>query len=452
MGVDNPLLVNTPPRDDAWVETKPTVMAWFGLGVLVLLAFVSFLDRQVIALMVGPIEHALHITDTHIGLLQGAAFGLVSPFFAIPLGYAADRYSRRWVIFWGVTFWAVAAMLSGLAHSFDTLMAARVGVGIGEAAVGPAAASLLSDMFPKRRLATVFSIYGSGTILGSAGALAISGAVMAWAGGGVNAPILGHLDAWQIAFIVTGAPAAVLALLVFLVPEPPRARKQADGKAVVQVRWAEVWAFVRENGAYLTVYIAGQSCLLIVTWAGLAWLPVIMERTYALTSVEVGSMLGAFIVLLGFPGQLFNGAVVDRMFVRHDDAHLRYYAFAAIIVTISGILGPFAPSALLYLVITAPVKALLNFAGVFSAALQIVTPARLRGRVTALAGVVTGVVGSTFGPSIVAFFTDAVFHDKAKVIWSLALTTAIFIPLAGIIFACGLKPMREAVRRERARG
>src|SRR5690606_5737521 len=161
-----------------------------GLGSPLRLAFVAFLDRQIISLMVGMIKADLGLNDGHIGILQGAAFGLAYPLFAVPLGYAADRWSRRWVIFFGVLFWSIAAVASGLAGSFDPLPAARVGVGIGDAALQPAAASLISDIFPRKRLATAFSIFSTGSLMGSAGALAIGGAVITWAGNGVDFPVL----------------------------------------------------------------------------------------------------------------------------------------------------------------------------------------------------------------------------------------------------------------------
>jgi len=428
----------------------PGTMAYVGLAILVMLAFVSFLDRQIIALMVSPMERDLHIKDAEIGLLQGPAFALMYPLFAVPIGYAADRYSRRWVIFWSVTLWALAAMGSGLANSYSVLFAARAGVGLGEAAVQPAVASLLSDIFPRRRLATVFSIYGSGSILGSAGALAIGGAVISMAKGGLDVPVLGHLEAWQIAFIVTGAPAALLACAIFLVPEPPRRRSDAPGAAAAAPSWGEVFVFVRARWLYLFCYVIGQSLLILVTLGVWTWQPVVMERSYGWTPLQIGSALGIFTVAFGFTGQLSNGLIVDRLFVKHRDAHLRYYLIASPIIVACGCLAALAPNVLTYLLILGPMKFLLNFAGVFIAALQVATPARLRGRLTALSTVITQVLGYSLGPWVVAVFTDHLFHDPNKVIWSSALTTALAVPLAAVCFAVGLKPMREAVAAETA--
>ncbi len=450
--MDSVITSPTAAELDAGVS-RPTIMAWVGLGILLLLGFVAFLDRQIISLMVGMIKADLKITDSHIGILQGAAFGLAYPLFALPLGYAADRYSRRWVIFLGIILWSIAAMLSGLAMGFSTLLAARIGVGIGEAALGPAAFSLLSDIFPRRRLATVMSIYSCGSLLGAAGALAIGGAVIHWAAHGMTLPLAGHLAAWQIAFIVTGFPASVVAVLVFLIPEPPRPPRPARvaGQKPSAADWGEVITFVRDNAAFLTCYVLGFSSLLLATWASLAWLPAILQRSYGWSVMQVGASLGLFTAVVGLPGQLTNGLVVDRMFSRSSrDAHLRYYVFASVVAAVCGILAPFAATAWLYLAITAPQKFLMNYGGVQAATLQIVTPSALRGRISAVTGVVSSVLGGTFGPSVVAFFTDHVFHDDAKVAYSLALTNLIFLPLAALLFWLGMKPMRAAVDRMNA--
>src|SRR5690606_2253083 len=210
--------------------------------------------------------------------------------FAVPLGYAADRYSRRWVIFFGVLFWSVAAVASGLAGSFDTLLAARIGVGIGEAALQPAAASLISDIFPRKRLATAFSIYSTGSLMGSAGALAIGGAVITWAGTGVDFPLLGHLAPWQVAFVVTGLPATVCASLGFAIPEPSRRRAKAGAGGAAP--WSEVFALIRRNWLFLACYLGGFSSLLLVTWGALGWMPAILERVYGWSIAQVGATLG----------------------------------------------------------------------------------------------------------------------------------------------------------------
>jgi len=270
--------------------------------------------------------------------------------------------------------------------------------------------------------------------------------VIEWAKAGMDVPVFGHLASWQVAFIVTGAPALLLAFLVFFVPEGARGRPKGRPAAAP---WSDVFAFARLNWVFLTCYTAGQMLLYSLAVASLSWLPEIMRRTYHWTAVELGAQLALWTVLFGFFGQLANGLVVDRLFRKWDDAHMRYFVVGSLLIALSGLIAPFAPTALFYLAIMGPGKYLLNFTGVFSAALQVATPPGLRGRMTALTSVVFITIGSIAGPSMVAFFTDAVFHDKAKAVWSLAITFGICAPLAAVLLAISLKPMREAVQRER---
>jgi len=425
--------------------------AWIGLAILLCVTFLGFLDRQIISLMVKPIKADLLLTDSQVGVLQGAAFGIALLIFALPFGYLADRFSRRLVLCLGVTIWSLAAAAGGLSDSMNTLMAARIGVAIGEAALGPTANSMIGDMFPRHKLGTVFGIFSCGTILGGAAALGIGGAVLTWASDGMTVPLLGHLAAWQIALIVTGLPGLLVAVMVLFIAEPKGA-KRTDGAVQAQAPWSEVFAFLRENRAYLTCYIMGFGLLYLATTAQLAWLPTVLQRTYGWTIGQTGAALGIFTAVFGIGGQLVNGMSVDRMLSKgRKDAHLRYYAMGALVISLCAIVAPFSPNALIFLALYAPIKFFMNFAAVQHAALQLITPSALRGRVTAVMLVIYGLIGGIAGPSITAFYTDYVFRDEAKLIYSLSLTFLTVAPIACILFIIGLKPMREAVIRAEAR-
>ncbi len=172
----------------------PARTRWTAVAVLLLLYGLAFLDRQVVSLMVGPIKHDLAISDVQIGLLQGVSFAVLYAAFGVPLGLAADRLSRRWVIFCGVFTWAVATTLSGLAHNFGQLLVARVFVGMGEGALAPAGYSIIADMFPKAKLTSALSVYSVGALIGAGASLALGGVVLQHATGGGMVPILGHLS------------------------------------------------------------------------------------------------------------------------------------------------------------------------------------------------------------------------------------------------------------------
>jgi MFS family permease len=152
--------------------------AWYVVFVLMVCYTLSFIDRQILSLLVAPIKRDLGISDTKIGLLQGLAFALFYTLLGFPLGWIADRYSRRNLVAAGVFFWSLMTALCSLAASFSSLFLARMGVGVGEATLGPSAFSLISDYFPKERLGGALSVYSMGIFIGSGLALIVGGTVV----------------------------------------------------------------------------------------------------------------------------------------------------------------------------------------------------------------------------------------------------------------------------------
>jgi MFS family permease len=195
----------------------------YTLGVLVLVYVFNFLDRQIVSILAERIKADLGVSDAQIGFLYGTAFAVFYAVFGIPLGRLADVWDRRRLIAIGLAFWSVATALSGMARNFGQLAAARIGVGIGEASASPAAFSLLSDLFPAARRATVLAIYSSGIYLGAGLGLGVGGLVVdrwdaAYPGGAAPFGLAG----WQVAFLVVGLPGVLLAVWVATLREPVR--------------------------------------------------------------------------------------------------------------------------------------------------------------------------------------------------------------------------------------
>jgi MFS family permease len=141
--------------------------AWYVVLALTAIYMLSYMDRQILSLLVGPMKRDLGISDTRVGLLQGLAFGLFYTFMGLPLGRIADRRSRRGLIALGVVFWSFFTSLSSVARSFWLLFLTRMGVGVGEASLSPAAYSLIADYFPGERLGVAISVYYMGVFFGS---------------------------------------------------------------------------------------------------------------------------------------------------------------------------------------------------------------------------------------------------------------------------------------------
>src|SRR6201996_7035872 len=178
--------------------------AWTVVAILVATAVLSYTDRQVLSLLVDPIRADLGISDTQISLLLGTAFAVVYGFAGIPLGFLADRTSRRNLIFGGVLVWSIGTLACGFSRSFGELFAARIVVGLGEAVLSPAAISLISDYFPPSRRGTAVGFFLSGIAMGIGAAILTGGGVLHVVELGVLAGT--PLTGWRLVLLLIGAP------------------------------------------------------------------------------------------------------------------------------------------------------------------------------------------------------------------------------------------------------
>lgn len=435
--------VDPPPQqsavDAASSDVFPSPRAgWRAVFALLALYGLAMLDRQVLSLMVGMIRTDLDVTDFQVGLLQGLSFALMFCLCGLPLGYAVDRFPRRWIILIGVLVWALATTASGFAATYGQLFVARMFVGIGEAALGPAAFSILSDLFPPRKLTFALSIYSIGSLIGNAIAFGLSGWVIQHAA--TNAALLEGFRPWQAVFVLVGAPGLLLAFVVFLFPEPER-----RGQGRQQGSWGDLGRFMAKRWRFFVGHLGGFSCMMTIAYANLGWVPTFLVRRFGWTIAEVGATLAVYQLLVGICCFLTSGRIIDWLWRRgHSDAHLRFYAFGTIAVTICGSLAFRSTVPGVYFTLIAVTALWTNLAAIAPAALQIVTPNELRGRVSAIYLLVTGLIGMTAGPAIVSALTDFAFHDDQKLHLSLSTTMMVIGPLAGLFFWFGMRPMRDA--------
>ena len=424
-------------------------IAWTTVGVLLVMAMLSYLDRQIMSLMVDPIRADLGISDFQMGLLQGLAFGLFYAIFGLVMGWLVDRFQRRWVIYLGVTGWSLATAACGLAGSFWQLLGARFAVGIGEASLSPAASSMIADLFPRHRLALAFSVFGIGTALGGALALALGGVVIEHLNSAPRfvLPLLGTMKSWQMIFIFVGLPGLLVALLALALPEPVRGLGSAKPAIAAATDNRAVVAFLVAHRRYFTCHFLGFGMIAILAFGWAAWTPVMVMRHFGRSVGTVGPLLGMVMVAANLPGFLWSGWIADRWFRRGTtDAHLRYYAYT---LGGAGVLAAlafqFVNGLPLFLLLYGIAAFFLPFTGPAGGHLQIVTPPQFRGRVSALFGLVFTLVGMCLGPPVVGFINDFVFHDPARVNSSLAILSLGASLIGSALFAFGLKPARAAV-------
>lgn len=420
-----------------------------GRGALVVILLLgastlSFVDRQILSLFVEPLRRSLQISDLQISLLQGVAFAIFYAMAGLPIGYLVDRGSRRLIIISGVVFWSLMTVLCGFATGFLGLFVARMGVGLGEAALGPAAWSILADYFPPERLPLVLSIFGIGTSVGAGLSFIVGGLVSQWAAG--PPLVIGGqaFEPWQIGFIVVGLPGFLLAVLLAIgMPEPPRRNRTVSTAPPV----SHALGFLKRRRQLALGLAAGISCLTAVAYAGLAWLPTWFVRHYGWTASKAGATLGTLIIVAGTAGVVCGGLLAMALQRRgHADAPLRAAAIISMAAFPTGVavfLMPTAGAATAALAVYVFVAS--SFPGLGPSAVQQVTPNELRGQMSALMLMSTNLIGIALGPLFVAVLTTLVFQSDSSLGNSLAITIAIFSIVGAWSLWRVLPAMRAAV-------
>lgn len=426
------------------------------LLILLLLAYIlSFIDRYILAILVGPIRAEFEISDFQFSILHGWAFTMFYIVLGLPIAWLADRYNRRNIVSAGVFLWSLMTAACGFANQFFTLFLARIGVGVGEAALSPAAYSMLSDAYPPTRLRWATSIYAAGITLGSGTAFMVGGWVYEQflLIAPLSLPSLGwEFKAWQLTFVAVGLPGILIALLLLCMAEPKRqqsiAGRDASKRASSQTTWAEVKRHLSKYRSAYTGLIGGLSMMSIMGYGTLTWYPEFLFRTYGLGKAEAGAWLGSFFIIAGtagtFSGPWFAGLLQARGW---SDANMRLVCWVALILIVPSVAAPMMPSHTLALALLAPIIFIFyTHFGVAMAALQLITPNGMRAQVSALLLFMTNLFGLALGGSFIAFFTDFVFRGDQYLYRSLAVSALLIYPLAALLIARGLPQYRQALR------
>lgn len=428
-------------RDDGLVAKG----AWWTVGVLTLLHSVSMLDRQVFNLLVDPIGKSLQINDFQLSLLSGFAFAVFYATFGIVFGWATDRLDRRGIVFVGVAFWSVATAACGLARNFWQFAFARFSVGAGEAALNPAAYSIISDLFPRARLSLAISIFTTGVMIGGIASKLFAATLMAiLPDEGLVLPVLGHQEPWRIVFLALGLPGVLLAFLVWTFREPVRRQRMRDAGAA---KAGAAFRFMKQRSGFYGWYFVGSALSAAANYAFAAWSPAFLMRTYNLTVSEVGFLMAPLMIVPQIGGLLLAGWLADRFFsAGRKDIHLR---MIMVMGCVKAVIVVIAMTMHLPLLVTIGLLGLATFfsgfAGIAPAVLQLVTPNQYRGQVSASHLFVSTLIGMGFGPMIAGALTTFVFQDQAKVGWAIAVTFAAMQPFVLLALWRALRGVRAQV-------
>jgi MFS family permease len=415
--------------------------AWWMLAVLLFFNILSFTDRYVMTMLVEPMKADLHASDVKMSLVLGPAFAILYGVSALPLGWLADRYPRRLVIYFGVTLWSLAATATGLARTFVTLLLARTVMGVGEASLTPSAYPLLADSFPRNRLTLALSIYQMGVKIGSAVAFSVGAVAIALAAkyGPFHIPGYGELASWQAVLAIIGAPGVMFALLAFTFSEPQR-------RAATESPSVPIGQFLRQNRALLALMAVGFCLVSMCAFSYSSWIPSYMTREFGWKPTRYGPAL-ALINLIAAVAMVAKGWIVDWLFGRGmKDAHLRFYSWLVGLAVPVGLLTFSGISPTIFLVAYGVLQAIaIEYIVYLGATLQLITPDALRGRVTGGFMAAFTAVGMGAGPSVVAVLTDHAFGDEKMLGSSLMTVTLVFLSLAFVCLRLALRHVAALV-------
>lgn len=426
------------------VDARPggrMASAWWTVAALMLLYVVSYLDRTIVTLLVEDIKRDLSLNDLEISIFMGPAYAVSYAIFGLGFGWAADRFSRRWVIFTGLTIWSFAASACGLAQNLIHLILARLGVGAGESALSPAGYAMISDSFPKERLTFAMSVFVMGSVIGSALSMGIGGLLIAIIPEhGLVVGNWGPIAAWRVVLLVTGVPCLLVSWIVFTLREKPR----GPATATVPLPAGAVWRQMRGNARFYGGHFIGFSLNSLCGSALVAWIPAYMSRRYGWNAADIGLTLALVMSVATVSGLLLSGAAVDWWFRRgRRDAHLIVFAItglsqAALVAVAMTVADP-TTFLLLITLIFMPTM----FSGAAASSLQIMTPPELRGTISSVYIMIFSLIGVGGGPAVAAGLTAILFADQMMIGWGIAVTFAIFMPLSGLCLLAAARPMRE---------
>lgn len=422
--------------------------AWTVVGLLTAAYAVSILDRTIISLLVQPITHDLHISDSKFGLLQGLAFSILYSIIGLPMGMLADLWNRRLTVIIGLVLWSSATMACGFANSFGALFAARAAVGIGEACLMPVAASLIADLFAPERRAKAYGIFVGGSTIGSGLALILGGLAIKLATRLVTtAPsVFGGFAPWHVVFFLTGAPGLLIAVVITAVLREP-ARKavrtaDADGDDSLST-----FAFLKSSWRAHGALIGGAALNLVCVYAIIAWFPALFMRVHGWSAATTGQVLGWFSLPIGLFTAINSGWVMAWLAKRgHSDAPMLAAATTALVFATFGVGACILPSAASAIVCYVAITLVLNWNSVAAiSGLAQITPGRLRARVVSVYNLIIGVFSMSLGAFAVGLLSDTLFKGPKGISASLAVAFLGFSLPALAILLAGRGAYRKAL-------
>jgi MFS family permease len=419
--------------------------AWFSVAVLMLTYMLSFIDRQILNLLVAPVRRDLSLSDTQMSLLIGFSFALFYALLGLPFGRLADSMNRPRLIAMGVFTWTLMTGGCGLAGSYSELFFLRMGVGVGEACLSPAAYSLITDSFPHEKRAMPFSVYNMAIYIGS-GCAFLFGALLIRSFGSkelIPVPLVGLTRPWQVLFLILGLSGMAFVPVLLTLRDPSRKGARFEltpgGPRVERIPLRAVLCYLTENRNTFLFINIGAALVALAGYGATAWDLTFLVRNHHTSPQQAGIIYGIAGIVFG-PLGMFTAGKLSHWLVKRGrrDAYVRVAILATAGAILPEIVYPLVPSSK---VSVAFVCLVLFFrcipTCVIPAAMQELVPNAMRGQATALYLLIVTLIGLGIGPTAIALLTDHVFHSDAAVRYSILVVTVFASVLAWVFLAIG---------------
>lgn len=425
--------------------------AWPAVALLLLVYANSFVDRQIISLLVMPIRADLSISDSQFSLLNGLAFALFYATLGIPIARWVDRGDRGVILAIGTAVWSIFTMLCGRAASFGSLFLARVGVGAGEATLVPCIYSLLADYFPVQRRGLAMGIFGSGVYVGMGLALIVGGTVLQMLGRFDNVTLgpFANFSSWQLVFVIVGAPGLLLAGFVLLLWEPRRSARGHVTVAPVHPGDSGLLSTWREGRRAIAGHHLAAAFLAMALYGMVAWAPEYLRRTFGVEIAVGGYEIGIVLIVFGTSGVIAGGVLSDLL-LRKGFAAARLIVLASAGVLASPSLVSFyfvstVEAALACIACSTFFLAMLTSCGPLG--VQELYPANNRGQGAAIFQLLVTLLGLGTGPALIAAASDYLVQPAHQLGPALGIVTPIWALAAAAAALFGMPSYGAAAAR-----
>jgi len=394
---------------------------WTVLVMLTLVYTFNFIDRQILVILQEPIKADLGLSDAQLGLLSGFSFALVYVTAGIPIAWLADRGNRRNIVAVSLGFWSFMTALSGLAQNYGQLLAARIGVGIGEAGGSPPSHSMVSDYFPAKQRGTALSFYSTGIYIGI---------LIGFAAGGWIAETFG----WRVAFFLVGVPGIFYALLLVWVVKEPKRGQWDPGGVPAKSTFKATLASLKERPTFWWISV-GCAFTAFISYGNGNFMPSFLMRSHGMTLGEVGLALGLISGISGALGTFLGGFLADKL----GNRDIRWYLWIPIIGGLTSMVPAYYTllgsnkTLVLAAIIPSQILSTLYLGPCIATCHNLVSPG-MRAMASAILFFILNMIGLGLGPLTVGLLSDHYATSFGDNNLRYAMLTTLTISIVGVGF------------------